>query len=115
MFDENFSQKKIAELDRNAPLETAGGVTKVAVSYHPGNVRSILGGKGLGFMHQEVGGQDCFVKAGTTTEGDKFLASGGKSLRLLARFGSLRSLSLFSQETLPLASKLSYLARRDSL
>jgi len=43
---------------------TGGGgeTTDVVVSFHSGNVRRVLGGEGLGFMHQKIAGQACFVK-----------------------------------------------------
>jgi len=45
----------------------------VVVSYRPGNVRTVLGGEGLGFMHQIIAGKDCFVKVTRYEEAETFV------------------------------------------
>jgi len=117
-FGKKFWTRTIAEIRRNdarrklrdpsgVPSESASGMTKVMVSYHPGNVRNILGGQGLGFMHQQVAGRDCFVKAGDTLKARSFFTGRQELMNPYTRSGASQFLNLFSQEPLPSASRLS--------
>jgi len=70
--------------EMSADGETVGESLPLVVSYQPGNVRRVLGGVGLGFLHQIIAGQDCFVKVAVAADAEKYVRYEARVYKALA-------------------------------